>query len=244
MTRLLIAIVVLEVSSVLVFAGQSPTAAATFAKRLAQALARGDRDTIAEMIRYPMPATVGGIVIPIGNRADLFTYFDGVFTPELRCRVEDSAAQGASAIGTDARGMTFANGSVHIQDVGGTLKMTRVDVPAGSGLAPPPASKPQRMTRRNQQFSGRLYSGGVDSYLFSGRKGDVVQARIEQFTGRSAAVRVVQVSSGKILQGPSAPAPRVWNGTIQEPGDYRVEVVRLAPYCMPSFTYLLTITIK
>jgi hypothetical protein len=244
MTRLLITIVFLHVTSAVLVAGQSETAAAAFAKRLAQALAGGDRAAIGEMIRYPMPATVGGIVIPIGTRTDLLNFYDGVFTPELRCLVEESAAKGATAVRTDARGMTFANGSIHIHDVGGTLKMTRVDVPASSGLAPPPASKPQRMTRRNQQFSGRLYSGGVDAYVFSGRKGDVVQARIEQFTGRSAAVRVVQVSSGKVLQGPSAPAPRVWNGTIQEPGEYRVEVVRLAPYCLPSFTYLLTITIK
>jgi hypothetical protein len=86
----------------------------------------------------------------------------------------------------------------------------------------------------------------------SGNRGDVVQARIEQFPGRSAAVRVFEQKTGKSLSRPApggadgaaAAAPRFWNGTIQESGDYRVEVVRLAPYCMPSFTYLLTITIK
>jgi hypothetical protein len=65
-------------------------------------------------------------------------------------------------------------------------------------------------------------------------------------------VRLVEDKTGKSLgrpapsagEGPGASAPRFWSGTIQEPGDYRVEVVRLAPYCMPSFTYLLTITIK
>ena len=70
-----------------------------------------------------------------------------------------------------------------------------------------------------------------------------MQARIERFPGRSASVRVVEVQTGRVL-AQRGEAPRVWNGTIQAPGDYRVEVVRLAPYCQPSFTYLLTITIK
>ena len=245
MTRILVAaLFFVELSCALVLAGQAPASATSFVSRLAQALARRDRDAVADMIRYPMPATVGGIAIPVGNRADLMSLYDGIFTADLRCLVEDSAAKGASAIRADARGMTFANGSIRANEVDGALKITRVDVPSATGIASPPASKPQRVTRSKQQFSGRLYGDGVDSYILSGRKGNVVQARIEQFAGRSATVRVVEMKTGKLLAGASGPAPRVWNGTLQGPGEYRVDVVRLAPYCMPSFTYLLTITIS
>jgi hypothetical protein len=243
MTRVLVAaLVFVELSSPLLLAGQAPSPSA-FVSRMAQALARRDRDAVAEMIRYPMPVTVGGIAIPIGNRADLMRLYDGIFTAELRCLVEDSAAKGASAIRGEGGAFTFANGSIRVNDVGGLLKITRVDVPSATGIAAPPASKPQRVTRSKQQFSGRLYGDGVDSYILSGRKGNIVQARIEQFVGRNATVRVVDMRTGKVLPGASGPAPRVWNGTLQAPGDYRVDVVRLAPYCMPSFTYLLTITI-
>ena len=110
----------------------------------------------------------------------------------------------------------------------------------------PPPAPPRRVTVRRGDVAvpGRLYGDGVDSYILSARRGDVVQARIEQFPGRSAAIRVVEQKTGKALGQPGASAPRLWSGTIQEPGDYHIEVVRLAPYCMPSFTYLLTITIK
>jgi hypothetical protein len=100
------------------------------------------------------------------------------------------------------------------------------------------------MRRGDVQYSGRLYGDGVDSYIVAGRRGDVLQARIEQFAGRNAFVRVVEGKSGKPLDRAGSNAPRFTSVTIQEPGEYRVEVVRLAPYCLPSFTYLLTVTIK
>jgi hypothetical protein len=42
---------------------------------------------------------------------------------------------------------------------------------------------------------------------------------------------------------PAGATPRQWTGTIQQPGDYRVEVVRHTS-CGESFTYLLTIAMK
>jgi hypothetical protein len=146
----------------------------------------------------------------------------------------------------EARGANFASGRIHVADVGGQLKITRIEVPPATAEATPPPSKPQHVTTRGgkAQYAGRLYGSGVDAYILSAQRGNIVEARIEQFPGRSAALRVVDVKTGRALDRPGAPAPRVWNDTIREPGDYRVEVVRLAPYCMPSFTYLLTITIK
>ena len=60
-----------------------------------------------------------------------------------------------------------------------------------------------------------------------------------------AIVALIEVGSAMLLarQAPAGAAAFV-HRTIQESGDYRVEVVRLAPYCLPPFTYLLTITLK
>lgn len=221
--------------------------ASTLARALSQAMARRDRAAVADMMRYPASAMAGGIVIPIGNRAAAMQLYDAIFTAELRCLVDASTGAGASGIRVEADGVTFAQGRIHAVDVNGALKIARVTVPAATGAAPPPPSKPRRVTLRTMgttQFSGRLYGDGVDSYVVSLQKGNVVQARIEQFPGRSAAIRVVEAKSGRSLDRPGATAPRVWSDTIRESGEYRIEVVRLAPYCAPSFTYLLTVTLK
>jgi hypothetical protein len=249
MTRTLIASALLIRFGFAMLAAQPGTSAESragaFVSALAQAMSRGDRAAVAEMVRYPLNATVGGVGIPIADRAELIKAYSSIFTAELRCLMDDSVAKGASGISVDAGGVTFAGRRIHAAEVSGALKVMSIDVPPVTGVAAPPSPPARRVTRRGvTQYSGRLYGDGVDTYIISAHRGDVVQARIEQFPGRSAAVRVVQDKTGKSLDRPSASAPRVWNGTIQDPGDYRVEVVRLAPYCAPSFTYLLTITIK
>jgi hypothetical protein len=247
MTRyLLILAVFIELGSALARAGQPPADAAAFVSRLAQAMSRKDRAAVADMVRYPFAATVSGVGVPVASRAQLINLYDGLFTAELRCLVEESAAKGAAAIRVGGGGITFAAGNIRADQVDGGLKITRLSVPAAKAIAAPPQPPPRRVTMRSGdvQYSGRLYGDGVDAYLVSARRGDVLQARIEQFAGRSATVRVVDQKTGKPLDRPGATAPRVWSGPIQEPGEYRVEVVRLAPYCQPSFTYLLTITLK
>ena len=257
MTRTLIASALCIQLGVAMLAAQSGSSAESragaFVSALAQAMSRGDRAAVAEMVRYPLNASVGGIGIPIAGRADLIKAYGSIFTPELRCLVDDSVAKGPSSLSIDAGGMTFAGGRIHAGEVSGALKITSIDVPPVTGAGAPPNPPARRVTRRGvTQYSGRVYGDGVDTYIISASRGDVVQARIEQFPGRSAAVRVVNQKTGKsparpapgVVEGPGAAAPRVWSGTIQESGDYRVEVVRLAPYCLPSFTYLLTITIR
>ena len=147
--------------------------------------------------------------------------------------------------------VTFGEGRIRAEDVGGAFKITRISVPPATGAAPPPPSKPKVVSLRHgkTQFAGRLYGDAVDGYIVSLRKGDVVEARIEQFPGRSAALHIVEQKTGRSLDRPApggagAAAPRLWSDTIREDGEYRVEVVRLASYCAPSFTYLLTITLK
>jgi len=248
MTRTLIASALFIQLDLAMLAAQPGTSAESragaFVSALAQAMSRGDRAAVADMMRYPLNASVGGIGIPIAGRADLIRVYGSIFTAELRCLVDDSVS-GASALSIDAGGVMFAGRRIHAAEVSGALKVTSIDVPPVTGVGAPPNPPARRVTRRGvTQYSGRLYGDGVDTYIISARRSDVVQARIEQFPGRSAAVRVVEEKTGKSLGPPGASAPRFWSGTIQEAGDYRVEVVRLASYCMPSFTYLLTITVK
>ena len=251
MIRLLItATVLIQCAAMLLAQAPVPPAAsdraASFVRELAQAMARRDRAAVADMVRYPPTVNVGGIGIPIRSRAELLNLYNGVFTTELRCLVDDAAAKGVGAIHVYAGGASFGDGRIHAEDVGGTFKIRSINVPPVTGIAVPPPAPPRRVSFRGgkAQYSGRLYGDGADSYIVSARRGDVVQARIEQFPGRSAAIRVVEKKTGKALGQPGASAPRLWSGTIQEPGEYHIDVVRLAPYCMPSFTYLLTITIK
>jgi hypothetical protein len=232
---------------------QGGSQAASFVTALARAVERRDRAAVAELIRYPASANVGGVGVPLPNRTVFMQLYDSVFTAELRCLVDASA--GGKDISVTGGAVTFAQGRIRAENVSGALKITRINVPPATGAAPPPPSKPQRVALRTMgaktQFSGRLYGDGVDGYIVSLRKGDVVEARIEQFPGRSAALRIVEQKTGKSLDKPAlktsdgaVPAPRFWTDTIRETGEYRIEVVRLAPYCAPSFTYLLTITVK
>ncbi len=241
------ALLLFQFSAVLIGQAPGPQArASSFVTALAQAMSRRDRAAVSEMAQYPLSASVGGVAIPIANRAELLRLYDSIFTPELRCLVDDTISKGTAAPRAD--GFTFASGRIRAGDVGGVMKIVHIDVPPATGAGAPPNPPPRRVNLRHgdTQFSGRLYGDGVDTYVVSLRKGSVVQARIEQFPGRSAAIRVIEQKTGKSLDRPgaAAAAPRIWNGTIQDAGEYRVEIVRLAPYCQPSFTYLLTITLK
>lgn len=247
MTRTVVACALfIEVGSAIVLARQAPAEASAFVNRLAQAMSRRDRAAVADMVRYPFSASVGGVGVPIANRGQLINLYDGLFTAELRCLVEESAAKGAGALRLGGGGITFAGGSIRADQVDGTLKITRLSVPPATGISAPAQPPPRRVTMRrgDVQYAGRLYGDGVDSYIVAARRGDVLQARIEQFAGRNAFVRVVEGKTGKPLDRAGSNAPRFTSVTIQEAGEYRVEVVRLAPYCLPSFTYLLTVTIK
>ena len=247
MTRTVVAFALfIEVGSAIVLARQAPAEASAFVNRLAQAMSRRDRAAVADMVRYPFSASVSGVGVPIANRGQLINLYAGLFTAELRCLVEESAAKGAGALRMGGGGFTFAGGSIRADQVDGTLKITRLSVPPATGISAPAQPPPRRVTMRrgDVQYAGRLYGDGVDSYIVAARRGDVLQARIEQFAGRNAFVRVVEGKTGKPLDRAGSNAPRFTSVTIQEAGEYRVEVVRLAPYCLPSFTYLLTVTIK
>ena len=213
-----------------------------FARRFVQAMARQARNAVGSMIRYRAIALAGGLTLSLSDRGSVRDMYTLIFTPELRCLVEQKPVR------VDSAGVALADGRVRLEDVNGELKITRIVVPPATGAAPPPPSPPRRVGMRwgkgQAQYSGRLYGDGVDSYVLRAAKGDRLEARIERFPGRNAFVRVVQVSSERRLERPNAPTPRTWADTIPETGEYRIDIVRQAPYCEPPFTYLLTINLR
>jgi hypothetical protein len=213
-----------------------------FARRFVQAMARGDRNAVGSMIRYRAIALAGGLTLSLSDRSSVRDMYVLIFTPELRCLVE------RKPVVADSAGVALADGRVRLEDVNGDLKITRINVPPATGAAPPPPSPPRRVGFRwgkgQAQYTGRLYGDGVDSYVLRAAKGDRLEARIERFPGRNAFVRVVQLSNDRRLERPDAPTPRTWANTLPETGEYRIDIVRQAPYCEPPFTYLLTINLR
>jgi hypothetical protein len=228
--------------------------AAAFARALVQAMARRDRRAVAAMVRYPATVVAGGLNIPLIDRSTTLEIYNLVFTPELRCLLEQSGAAldgsrpAKYPIRADAGGASFGEGRVRAELVDGSLKVTRIVVPPASGESPPPPAKAQRVAFRwgtgEAQFAGRLYGDGVDSYVLTAAAGALLQARIERFPGRGASLRVVNMATGRALEHPGTPWARIWAARVPEAGDYQVDVVRHASYCEKSFTYLLTLSLR
>lgn len=223
-----------------------------FIKMFVSAIARRDRDAVASMVRYPAKVSAGGFNIPVPDRDALFEVYDTTFTPELRCLVEESGLPRPGtpapkyAARLDGPRASLGDGRVETELADGALKITSITVPLASAEAAPPPAAPRRVQLRGgqAQYAGRLYAGGVDAYLVTAAKGARLQARIERFPGNSAGLRVVNARTGRAVARPGGAAARTWAGPLPDAGDYRVEVVRRAPYCDPSFTYLLTLALR
>ena len=237
-------------------AAQAPLAAteahvSAFLESFVEAMTARDRAAMVSLMRFPARVVAGGFSIPVGDRDALSEIYDITFTPELRCLVEQSGLprEGRPAPRYAARleqgGASFGDGRVQTELVEGALKIVSISVPPASAETPPPPVVRRVQFRGGQaQYTGRLYGGGTDSYVVSAPRGARLHARVERFPGSSAFVRVVNTRTGRAMDRPGGAAPRRWDGTLPDAGEYRVEVVRQAPYCDPSFTYLLTLGLR
>jgi len=219
--------------------------AVAFAQRLLSAMSHRDVETLASLFRFPVTVRAGGVALPIANAAALTKAFDTVFTPELGCALERSTQTAGGrgpddAIRKEGDGLSIGRGAVHVQPSGDSLAITRIDEPAGASPAAP-RSQPRRVDVPSQvQFSGTLSAGGADRYIVAAKPGDVLQARVERFQGRSIGVRIVDVKSGRIISN-GTEAARVVSATPAQAGDVAVDVTRLT-FCEPSASYLLTMS--
>lgn len=235
-------------------AGAQPAdPAAAFKARLISALASGNPRQIAALVKYPIRVTtVLPHPIPVNTAAEMVTMQHLFFTPEMRCAIEESrvARPGQAAprfAMLVAEGVvSLASGRVIAERTPQGYRITRLTV---LGQAAGPANaRPKPVIFRwgegERWFSGRLGGDGVDGYLITARAGDLLQAKIERFPGRSLQLRVTEVGTGRVIQGAQTEYSRLWAARVPAAGDYRLDVVRRAAYCDPSVTYLLTLGLR
>jgi len=199
---------------------------------------------------------LSGWQIPVRDAAALLMSYDQFFTPEMRCLIVQSGlprpgeAPPPNPVKLMADGMSIGEGRIWAQRTGATFQVTRLIVPpaapmrfvaqaprrvvfAGTSPAQPPA-----------QFTGVLAGDAVESFIVSARKGQLLQASINGFRGSDATVRVFDQKTGSAVEARTPDGSRTWRGVVPASADYRIDVVRLAPYCDPPLQYLLAVTLR
>src|SRR5262245_36041722 len=66
-----------------------------FVAALQKAVASDDRRAVASMVTYPITLQASGFNIPANNAAALEKVYDSVFTPALRCAIDESVPRAA-----------------------------------------------------------------------------------------------------------------------------------------------------
>jgi hypothetical protein len=206
---------------------------------------------VAQLFQYPFRMGASGLLIPVNNPADMARLYDLIFNPTMRCAIEGSqmpthdVPHPAYALTLADDVISMANGSVIARRSSDGFRITHLSV---LGAARPPARRPQRLTLvpdpSTQQVLGRLAYDDVDSYVVQLKGGTELTARIDRFPGRSVLVRVRDVETNAVLPGAATEYARTWASRVERNGEYRIEVVRNAPYCDPDITYLLSVMVR
>jgi hypothetical protein len=227
--------------------------AQAFLTQLQHAVDTGDRPGVARLFRYPSTVLASGFNIPVANTQELLRMYELVFNSEMRCAIVESGIARAGAprpkhpVSVQPDGVSLANGLVWAQKSGTQYRISRVSVPAAASYSH--VTEPRRVRfppnqrgEKSIEYYNWLQRDDVDSYLLAGRKGQLLQVRIEGFEGGDATVRVTEAGSppGTSMRE----AVRTWSDYLPATSDYRIEVIRLAPFCDPSFKYKVFITLR
>ena len=235
--------------------GVDPPMVQAFVGRLQRAIAGNDKRAVASLAAYPTRVMVSGLDVPILNPSELVRLFDIVFTPDMRCAIGQARLdvagrpQARVPVSVAADGVSIGAGMIWAQMTAGALKIHRVIVRQSTVVQPsrPPPRRiefPDPALPLREAFSGRLGHDRVDSYVLSAKRGQVLEATIGGFRGKDAALRVLDHrTSAPVAAAPQA-AVRTWTAALPVTGQYRIEVARTAPYCDPSFTYSLIVTLR
>jgi hypothetical protein len=228
----------------------------SFLGQLQRAVDHRDRRAVAGMIRYPITVLVSGWQVPVRDAAALSMSYDLFFTPEMRCLIVQSGVPRGNEppplnpVKVMSDGISIGDGRIWAQRSGTTFQITRLIIPPSAPMRFV-AQAPRRVvlsgsasTHRPAQFSGVLAGDAVESFLVSARKGQLLQASINGFRGSDATVRVFDQKSGNPIEARTPDGARTWRGVIPASADYRIDVVRLAPYCDPPLQYLLAVTLR
>jgi hypothetical protein len=226
--------------------------AAAFQRELVQAIGKGSRQEVARLFAYPLRVTVPSLGLPVAVRdaAALVAMYDTLFTPEMHCAIEQSRLPTAGtsapkyAMSTADGVITLAGGHVIAERKPAGFRITRITVLGQPSPARPPRKVVYGWGVGETQFAGTLSGNEVDGYVVSGKKGDLVQARIERFPGRSLLLRVTQVASKRVITGSPSEYARSWAARLDADGDYRVDVVHASGFCDAPVSYVVTIALR
>lgn len=227
--------------------------AQAFLDQLQHAVDSGDRPGVARLFRYPSTVLASGFNIPVASTQELLRMYELVFNSEMRCAIVESGIARAGAprpkhpVSVQPDGLTIAGGLVWAQKSGTQYRVSRVRVPAAVSYSH--VSEPRRVRfppnqrgEKSVQYYNWLQRDDMDPYILTGRKGQFLQTRIEGFQGGDATLRVIE--AGSPAGTTSRDSVRTWSGYLPATSEYRIEVVRLAPYCDPAIMYKLFITLR
>ena len=223
---------------------------AQFVSALQQAVGRNDRAAVAGMMRYPLNVSAAGLQIPVGDAKTFVSLYDTLMSASIkqviaRARVPADGKSAPGAVMSAGGGITF-DGAVIIAPVGGSFRVSALNVPAGGQSKPPGEAVERQLTFRvgqPTQVSGSLAPGGRDRFLFNAVRGALVDARLSGVPGRSVLLRVLD-GSGKAVDARADAGTRVWNGRIGGDGSYRIEVVRQPDTGSEPLIYTMAVTLK
>jgi hypothetical protein len=223
-----------------------------FATELHRALRTGDRQAVANLVRFPARVSVAQRPFPIyvKDRDALEQMYDMVFTPHLRCAVVESREPVTGEPRPKhtlllARGVvSLAGGRVIAEAAQGKYQITRLTSfgDTSTRLKPRPVTFPNG--QRAVEFGGRVAELGADGYIVVASAGDRLRATISGFPAGSLWLRVSRRGSDAFLDG-GGKGDAAWEARLTEAGEYLVEVVRRAPYCEPPvISHLLSLSLS
>ncbi len=234
MRRVVLALLILACSAITTAAED----AAAFRTALVKALRTRDTRAVDLLFAFPVRLTqAGGEPINVTSQSGFPIL--GVFWPDTVCAIENGAVQDDGQVVRIGKDLVVAQ-----RAEGGALRVTAFKVSGGyyEPRKQPVASLDLRFHGAKRQAAGNLEFDEVDVYDVMLTKNITLQGTLERFPGNKAVIRVKD-AKGKPVNA-AADGRRSWTGTIPESGNYRVEVVRKAPYCEPLLTYLLTLTAR
>jgi hypothetical protein len=238
--------------------GVDERSAAIFLRDLQRGVARDDRAAVASLIRYPLTVLAGGVRIPMTDNASLLQSYDVVFSPALKALIADAAIPVAgrpaptTPVIVTAHLVTIGLDAVRIEPVGGELRITRITMPAAApspesgGAAGRPARAPERLVLDVGEIrrAGALGSGERDVYLLPAKKNRLLEVRINGVNGRDIVARIVRATGAAPVDQRARDGVRTWIGRLPDDGDYRIEVVRLAPGGASRLSYVMVVSMR
>jgi hypothetical protein len=223
-----------------------------FLAQLQRASQAGDRAAIAEMVRYPIPVSIGGLRVPFADAAALLDRYDDIFNSTLRDAIARASASAGSVIGLS---------EVVISEVNGQLRITSIAVPDETGGGGSPVVAPVarstgtarkqerrriaiRVGPRPTQVPGLLARDATDEFTLFLPKGRLAGIRLERAPVGSASIRVVHARTGAPLGSRASADGRYVSGRPSEDSDYRIEVRRTGGDDDAPLPYMLSLTLR